>query len=718
MKHVQSALAVMAIFMLSAWCVRAGDAGVDDLAKEFKGETPAQQRTPQEQEAACAKVLASLLPDMGSDDVGKQNAPQQALQRMAYNASRPGADAERAALAKVMSANLGEAVPVTARVWIIRQLEAMGRGEVVEALAGALKDKEPLVRETARRALQNNPAPEAGKILEAALAGADPKWTVAVTNALGYRKDTSDLPTLLKEAASDDDEVRAAAVHALALVGDKSATDAIAAAMAKGSDAAKRTATDAYLLLADKLAEKGDKDSALAMAKKMLAAQGHVKCAAIITLGRAGGAAEVNTILDLMNDPDVKIRGAGVEALNVMTSKEATKAIAEKVKTANPDLKVTLLRALTTRADKDTLPTFVAAAEDADENVKTEAVKGLAVVGDASVIPLLLKVSVAAGKPQEAARFSLDRLAGNDIDSTMIAALEKGDPKVKAELARSLAARRAESAVPALLKCAEDGDGAVRQEAWKALGTLADNKVLPQLVALFVKTQDADREEASKTVIAACKRDQDVEGRSGPILAAVGDAPVPVKLGLYGVLGRVGGQKALETLRAALKEKDDKVHDAAVRALAEGWPDAAAADDLLAIAKGQETETHQILAIRGLARVLSVPGGRPAAEAAKMLEEAMGVAKQPAEKKLVLGALGETPCKAALVLVDKALDEKPLENEASQAAVKIAEKIWGSEPELCKEALLKVLGTTKNRDLKNKAQQISGECEKKLKAKK
>ena len=64
------------------------------------------------------------------------------------------------------------------------------------------------------------------------------------------------------------------------------------------------------------------------------------------------------------------------------------------------------------------------------------------------------------------------QLAGADIDSTMIAALDKSEPKGKAELARSLGMRRAESAVPALLKCAEDAEGAVRQEAWKALGLL------------------------------------------------------------------------------------------------------------------------------------------------------------------------------------------------------------------------------------------------------
>jgi len=695
MKNVQAALFVLAFAVLVRLPAVAGEAA---------------------SEADLSKAIDAMLPDMGSPEVGKQSKPQQELQKMAYNASRPGAEAERVALAKAMASKLSGDATTTAKVWILRQLEAMGRAEVVDAVAACLKDKEPLIRETARRCLQNNPAPEATKVLLSALDGADAQWREAVINALGFRKDPASLSTLLKDAAADDDKVRSAAVCALALIGDKSAADAIAAGMNKGSDAAKRAATDSYLLLADKLAEKGEKDAALAIAKKMLASQGHVKCAAIVALGRAGGAAEVNTILEVMNDPDPKVRGAGIEALNVMTSPEATKAIAEKVKTANPDLKVTLLRALMSRADKSTLPTFVACAADADESVKTEAVKGLAVLGDASVIPLLVKIASETGKPQEAARNSLDRLAGGaDIDGSLITALGTADAKGKAELARSLGARRAESAVPALLKAAEDADGAVRQEAWKALGVVADAKTLPQLVALLVKAQDADREEAGRTVIAACKRDQDVEKRAEPILAGFGGAQGPPRLALLGVLGRVGGKKPLEALRAALKEKDDKVHDATVRAIAE-WPDAAVADDLLAIAKGQETEAHQVIALRGFVRVVTLPGA--GGDTVKLLASAMEACKRNDEKKMVLGGLGEVKSGESLDMVAKYLDDDALKNEAQQAAVKIAKDIHQRAPESVKAAMDKIIATSKNTGLKNEAKKALAEAEKKLASKK
>jgi HEAT repeat protein len=181
---------------------------------------------------------------------------------------------------------------VPARVWMIRQLEAIGRAEAVEALAGQLKDKDALVSETARRALQNNPAPEAGKILQKALEDAkESPWRVAILNALAYRKDMDDPKLLLKDAASDDEKVRTAAVCALAATGNKAGLEAIAAAMKKGGDVDKRAATDAYLLMADKLAQQGDKETALKIAKEMLSALAPAAAAAAaqsVCIARSG----------------------------------------------------------------------------------------------------------------------------------------------------------------------------------------------------------------------------------------------------------------------------------------------------------------------------------------------------------------------------------------------------------------------------------------------
>ena len=82
-------------------------------------------------------------------------------------------------------------------------------------------------------------------------------------NALGQRRDPSNLNILLQAAASNSDDVRMAALVGLANLADKSSAATIAAAMAKGGPRAKRLAADCYLRLAETLAAAGDKAAAL-----------------------------------------------------------------------------------------------------------------------------------------------------------------------------------------------------------------------------------------------------------------------------------------------------------------------------------------------------------------------------------------------------------------------------------------------------------------------
>ncbi|HEY3323372.1 MAG TPA: HEAT repeat domain-containing protein [Planctomycetota bacterium] len=660
-----------------------------------------------------AAALDALLPDMGSEDVKKQQAPQQKIQQMAYNAGRPGADEERVALCKAMAAKIGEGTPVIARVWLLRQIEAIGRAEVVDAVAACLKDKDVLVKETARRCLQNNPTPEASKVLVAAMEGADtPAWKAALIDSLGYRKNAADAAVIIKQADNADDAVRSSAVAALANIGDKSALEAVAGAVGKGSEQAKRVETDSYLLLADRIAAAGDKATALGVYKKLIANTGHVKCASIIGLGKAGGIAELSAIFEAMEDKDVRVRGAGLEALCLIQGPEVVKAICDKVKTAPTDMKIMLLRALILKADAAALPTFVACAEDANEDVKIEALKGIGAVGDAGCVPLLVKVAVAGGKTQDAARLSLDLLKGKEVDAAMIAALGNADPKSAAELIRSLTARKAVTSTPALLKSLESADAGVRTEAWKGLGALADAPAVPQMVKLLSKAdQDGERNEAIQAIVLACKRQQDADVRAQPVLDGVAGAQGPTKIALLNVLGRIGGNKSLEALRAAIKTEETQ--EAAVRAMSE-WPDAAVADDLLGIAKGTGPEVRQILALRGYIKVIGLPSGRPAAESLKLYKTGLDTAKRLDEKKLVLSGLAEVKDYGAFQMVEPFLAEEATKEEAAQALVKIAEGVPANKSEEVRPALQKILETVKNRDAKNKAKE---QLEKKFKAK-
>jgi HEAT repeat protein len=167
-------------------------------------------------------------------------------------------------------------------------------------------------------------------------------------------------------------------------------------------------------------------------------------------------------------------------------------------------------------------------------------------------------------------------------------------------------------------------------------------------------------------------------------------------------------------MRAAVKDPDEKIRDAAIRALAE-WPDAAAANDLLALAKSAATETHQVIALRGYLRVCSIRANRPAEETAKMLIAGLATAKRPDEKRQALGGLSQVPHILALQTVMPYLTDDAFKEEAAVATVYIGHHIWNDHPKVVKEAIQKAVAITRNEGLKQLANDVLDRIEKKLK---
>ena len=145
--------------------------------------------------------------------------------------------------------------------------------------------------------------------------------------------------------------------------------------------------------------------------------------------------------------------------------------------------------------------------------------------------------------------------------------LKKGEPPVKAEVIRALSARSAGSAVATIVALAGDQDRAVRSAAFLALGGMAGEKEMPALLGLLVKaTTEEDRTDAGKAISATCARAKDKAACASAVLAAMDGAPAAARGLLLRVLPLVASDKSLTAARAAMKDGDELVRDAALRA--------------------------------------------------------------------------------------------------------------------------------------------------------
>lgn len=667
---------------LAVALLAAGHAQAQDKSKGVYPEKPAT--------APAVKDLDTLVPDSASDDLQKRANAMKAIEVLAMNAARPGAEAERAAVSQALAAKLVPATPQFARVWLIRQLQLIGKAEVVPVLTGLLDDKELIIRETARRALQYNPSAEAGAALRAALdKAADPAWKIAMINAVSQRKDAAGTAAIAKLAADKDEAIVAAALDGLGTIGTADAAKAIAAVRAGVPEKLKNLAGDDYLRCADQLMKDGQKDAAAAIYQAIYVPTETVslRLAALRGLVLTKGAAAIPMIGEVLAGKEDAMKAVALSFVQEVPGADATAAIVALLPKVAAGDQAIIIAALGRRGDAAGKAAVLNAAKNADAGIRTAAYTAIGTLGGAAEVSLLAGAAAKAeGAEADAARLALVQMSGPDINGALAAAVAKGDPKARAEAIKAAAARKAAEAAPAVLAATGDADAAVRLEAVKAMENLGTEQSLPALIAILGKAQvAADQDAGEKSLLAICARATNKDAALQAVLGALPGAKMPARGSLIKALGKLGGPKALAAVKAALRDADAAAHEAAVRSLAD-WPDMAAAPDLLAVAKADTKETNQVLALRGYLRLAGLPE-RTTEERVSMCREALACTKRADVKRLILGVLAEASSLEALAMACPMIEDSALKNEAAVAVAKIAKSLGNKVPENARPAL-------------------------------
>jgi hypothetical protein len=186
------------------------------------------------------------------------------------------------------------------------------------------------------------------------------------------------------------------------------------------------------------------------------------------------------------------------------------------------------------------------------------------------------------------------------------------------------------------------------------------------------------------------------------LCSALKNAATDQKLALLRVLRAAQGPKALDAVRAAIKDADTEVRGEAISILC-GWPSVEALDDVLRLTTASDRKV-KILALRGAIRLIPLQDASVAGKLGQF-KELEPLIERNEEKRLLLGSLAEVPHKDALEMAIGYLDNAATKNEACFAAVAIAEKIATKDKSEVADAMKKVLEATTNNDLKKRAKQ-------------
>lgn len=656
-----------------------------------------------------AQTFEELLPGMGAADPAARREPQQEWQKICFQAGAPGNEAAREEACKLMSGKLDAGMPQPARIWLLKQLERIGRGECVDQVAALLDDKDELVRDAAVRCLANNPAAGAGAKLLARLPAADGKAKIGLINALGYRSDPDAVEALAKELAAKDAAVATAAARALGKIATPQAAKELSAARTQAQGQVLHWVCDSYLLCADRRLKEGKTAAAADIYEELYKAGASrpVRLAALRGVLQSTGDRAGGLLLEILGGADGDARAVALGQIETLPAGglKVVSAGLEKLPAAR---QAQVLGALAARGDKSLLPAALRAVKAQDESVQRAGVLALGRLGDASVVPLLLEMLFADSKLSGPARESLALVIGAGVDDALVAALQaEKDTGRRGTLISVLEGRRSAAPVAALLKDVLSDDPMLRSSALSALKQLAEPKHVPEMLKALLKAEKGrERVEAEGVIAAVCNQISEPEKRAEPVLAAFTAGSKADRLVLLPLLGQVGGTRARETITNALAGDDAELRQAGANALC-NWPDASVSEELLALARNAKDPGQRLQVLQALTRVHALPGGRSPAEKLALFKKAMELATRAEERAQVLAGLASARDLETLRFVLPYLDDKDLVEPACKTVVELAHHKNLREPNKAEfdKALDKVIAVCQDPALVDRAKQ-------------
>ena len=634
------------------------------------------------------KELCSLItPPQDAKDAKARYA----VHGLALYTKRPGAEADRDKLEKALLDALAAAQNADLKVFFIEQLQLCGSDAAAGAIAALLGDER--LCDPAAQALTRIGTARCAELIRGELPKAQGKRLVTVVQALGVLADKPSAKALLPYAADKDQTLRRTAWFALANIGDASATEALAAAAGSAGRYERALGTKYYLLLASRLAEGGQKDAAAKICRDLLKtrtdpAEGNVACAALYVLQKAVGDAAADDLLAALDGKNVYVREVAMTILPRVKGEVVTRKLIEKAGGAAGAAKAALISVLGLRGGKLAAAAVMAAMDDKDSAVAAAAMKAAALLAPGEMVKLLTaRMKSTEHSVIEAARELLAGIEAEGFNEALAAAMPDASPAGKVALLGLLGTRRATAQSKVVFDAMGDGDPAVREAAAKALAGVAVPADIDRTLALMLAWPDeGQRNTIQNVLVSLC--------RKGPgakcVLDALAKADAKQKPLLLATAGRIGGADALEAIIKNLDSFDPAISDGAARALTECWG-LEAMDPLVKLAATTDKEVYRVLALRRIAAIIGqypnisdtprwawrIPGIPPekaaaiCSQAIAICSQALAAAKTPAEKNIIIGALGGIRSAGALKLATRCLDDADIREVAAAAVVKV-----------------------------------------------
>ncbi|MEM9160505.1 MAG: HEAT repeat domain-containing protein, partial [Verrucomicrobiota bacterium] len=442
--------------------------------------------------------LAGIIDALRGDDFAARYDARMQLQDHVSVASEPGKDALAAAVELQLLELLADAdLPVSGRLWLLRQLNSIGGEASVDALAELLRDDLDELADAARMALEMNASARSTSMLIAAVGDPMVKDQVGVIDSLGQKGNEAAIEVLSGQFSAADQSIARASMAAVSEIGGSGAENALAAQLPKATPQLREDLEIALVAVSEDwaqcelLAREGSNDGIKLAALQKCIEMNPRKSAAIVR--------------DLLASGDLPVKEAVVRA--ALLSKKAVVAKAAVLGLGEMDLaeQSALAGALASAKKSSKSEKLVLSLLDTDsETLKLQAVEALGSIGSAASMDSLMEaIDSKSREMREAATYALGKVKDSKIDRELIALAKKAELEERLNAIAVLAYRNSPGAIALLNEfAANETVTDIREASLETLENIGDASSFQVLIDLILEEGEKGglRRDAQKAI--------------------------------------------------------------------------------------------------------------------------------------------------------------------------------------------------------------------------
>ncbi len=660
---------------------------------------------PADNSAICDQQMARLvaLGEKGLLDLtarlrplgtGEDTNVRFALGSLSKYVTRDGADEERLMVSQGYSKALEQTDDVEFKTFMIKQLQMVGRDEVIDILKPYLSNDE--LCKPATQALNTIGSPNAAKALQRALKGNSIDNQSTIVKALADLKFIAAEKEISKLVNTDNLELRKACLHALATFGSKrseNVLDQAAATVHYGFDPTNATAS--YLLYAEKCAVDGNTDGAKHLCEKLMQnGPVNVQTQALSILVQHQIGDPLTLIQGAVKSDNLQYREAALKLAEKLQGEEITNSWLKTLDQYPPVQQAEIIEMMGRRADQRSLQPLLKFLDHNEVPVKIAAMNAVMKINpDESLDPLLTCYDT---QNQEV----IDALTQIMMQQDPKRALPKigqllpaSNDMAKIAMMEVLSARKAGGYKEVVFKETENPNRAVRIAAWNGLASLAGISDVNRLFTQLESTDNNEEIHAIQNALLSIAKQFNTRDNRKQFIEAAQALSTDKKKYFIEILPELGGKESFASIMDYFNSDKEDLRKAAFKALCE-WKGVASIYqlfDIISSEKYSDLKNEAITAYLNQVSDLNIPDEEQLLLIRKIYADLPTIEFQ----KTALEKIGKLKTFQAFLFASQMLDNPELQQTAAHAVMNIALPSSGDDEgldgELVRSALHKVI---------------------------